>query len=408
MLKVLFLVNFYVFDLNLVLFFSLTNFKLTKTMTKQLNKAQAVDRVSKVITGLFQEVSFIDKVVAREEIRKGESPDLVGELMGKEGVRVLLIEARVKGEPRIAREAVNALLLEMELWSRACPVFVAPYISSEAAEICRKNNVGHLDLAGNCCLAFDSLFIRTQGHLNPFKSPRKLKSFSKPKSARIIRVLLNNPLREWRTQDLALEAGVSPGMVSNVKKILGDKEWIDGRKKTIALTRPGSLLQEWVKTAPGPEGAPTTYTVPVDFIELENALVAYCGHRGMQCAFTGLSGAVHLTPGIDYRQVQVYISGDPVALAQELGFDQGGDDPNLVLVQAEDQGVFYGTRPVMPASRLQYSRPAEKTVNRIEEEIKTRLEIVSPIQIYHDLKARFKQSDQEADQLFQQVIQPSW
>ncbi|MCF8104718.1 MAG: hypothetical protein K9K64_04495 [Desulfohalobiaceae bacterium] len=377
-------------------------------MTKTPSKDQLLEKACTEIKNLFQQVGWIDEVAIQQEIRRGDGPDFVVELTGREGSRVLLIESRVSGEPRLAREAVNSLLLEMKLWSRGCPVFVAPYISPEAAEICRANKVGYLDLAGNCYLAFDSLFIRTQGRPNPFKSRRNLKSLSKPKSERVIRVLLNNARRQWQTLELAREAEVSPGLVSNVKKILRDKEWIEEKKRRICLTRPRSLLEEWIRSAPDPGEAVHSYTAPFDFIGIENAIVERCRKMGLHCAFTGLSGAVHLASGIDYRQVQAYIDGDPEILAAETGFEKKGGEPNVVLLQTRDEGVFYGSRQVMPASRLQYSRPAEKTVQSVEEEIRTRLQIVSPIQIYHDLRATLRQQGPEAERLLEQVINPSW
>lgn len=377
-------------------------------MTQKPNKDQLLERASTEIKNLFEPVDGIDEVVVQREIRKGQGPDFVVELLGSDGVRVLLIESRLSGEPRIAREAINCLLLETQLWSKASPVFVAPSISPEAAEICLAHKVGYLDLAGNCHLAFDSFFIHIQGHPNPFKAKRTLKSLSKPKSGRIIRVLLNNPRRQWQTQELAQEAEVSPGLVSNVKKILRDKEWIEEQKRRICLTRPNSLLKEWVKTAPDTDEGLYFYTAPFDFIGIENSIAANCRQMGLRCAFTGLSGAVHLASGIDYRQVQAYVEGDPEILAREMGFEKNGASPNVALLQIKDQGVFYGSRPVMPASRLQYARPAEKTVKSIEEEIRTRLQIVSPVQIYYDLKSTFRQQGQGAEKIFEQVINPSW
>jgi hypothetical protein len=73
---------------------------------------------------------------------------------------------------------------------------VAPYISPVSAEICRKEGVGYLDLAGNCRLSFENVFIRREGIHNPFAVKRDLRSLYAAKSARVLRVLLMRN-REW-------------------------------------------------------------------------------------------------------------------------------------------------------------------------------------------------------------------
>jgi hypothetical protein len=384
-------------------------YKGKEAMTKTFTKVQIVEKVGEMIEGLFSEIEFIDGFQIKHEIRKGEGPDLVVEFVSKGEIHVLLIEARVSGEPRLAREAVNSLLVEMGLWSYAFPVFVAPYISKESAYICRSKNVGYMDLAGNCHLCFDNIFIHSEGKVNLFKTKRRLKSLFRPKSGRIIRVLLNNPLREWQTQELAQEAGVSMGLVSNVKKILKDKEWIDGKKRKIVLTNPCAILEKWVAHASEEQVDPIGfYYSPLNILQIENSIVGHCFEKNYQCAFTGLSGAVHLVSDIDYYQVHAYVLGDINSFNLVPGFEKNHPKANIVLIQTADEGLFYRTRPVMPISRLQYYRPTDKTVKAIEEEIKNGMQIVSPVQVYFDLMSKLRSSGDEADKVFRQVLQPSW
>lgn len=377
-------------------------------MSRTLTKEQLLPLLQEKIEALFQEVAFVQQVGISRETRRGEGPDLVVELLGAASHQVLLIEARTSGEPRFAREAVNALLVEKRLWPQAYPVFAAPYVSPEAAAVCREHAIGFLDLAGNCRLSFDTLFIHHTGQANPYKSKRTLKTLGKPKSSRIIRVLLNHPRREWRTRGLAEAAGVSQGLVSQLKSILKDKEWIDTDQKTISLTRPEALFQAWIQSVSHPEDTVHWFSSSLDIIQIENRIVETCQDLQIPYGFTGLSGAVHLVSGVSYRQVQVYVTDLSDRLLSRLGFEQGGSEATIALLEAEDSGVLYGSRKVMPASSLQYARPEDKTVQAIEAEIRTRLEIVSPIQIYCDLKSKFAGCESEADRLFHQVIQPSW
>ena len=378
-------------------------------MTALPTKEQLLSSAREKIEALFGDLGFIDSVTVKQEVRKAMGPDFVVELFGKAMQQVLLIEVRERGEPRLAREAVNSLRLEMQQWSHAYPVFVAPFVSRAAAAICRENEVGYMDLAGNCDIRFAHVFIRTEGRENPYKNKRGLKSLARPKSGAVIRVLLNQPQRQWQTQELAQEAGVSLGLVSNVKKILKDREWIDTERRKIALTRPEALLAEWIGQPPAQASEIRFYQAPMDFIEIENALAAESRQNDRRCAFTGISGAVHLASGIKYySQVQACVSGEELPGLRDRGFTPAGVQGNVAVLYTADAGLFYGMRPVLPRSRLQYCRPSEKTIKTIEAEIQTRIAIVSPVQIYYDLKNRFTDFSEEAEKILRQVIEPSW
>src|SRR5262249_12405724 len=74
---------------------------------------------------------------------------------------------------------------------------------------------------------------------------RELKSLYRPKAARILRAMLKDPSRVWLTTDLAEEAGVSLGHVSNVRTALIEREWAESTPRGLALRRPGALLDDW-------------------------------------------------------------------------------------------------------------------------------------------------------------------
>ena len=58
---------------------------------------------------------------------------------------------------------------------------------------------------------------------------RALRSIFNPKAAAILRVMLREPDRAWRVTDLAEKANASLGHVSNVRKALLEREWIEKR-----------------------------------------------------------------------------------------------------------------------------------------------------------------------------------
>ncbi|MCF8096070.1 MAG: hypothetical protein K9J79_12000 [Desulfobacteraceae bacterium] len=380
-------------------------------MPDKLNKQELIETAREKLEALISQTGIFQDWSIRKETRGENSPDFIMELFGNNLIQLLMVETRNSGEPRLAREAANSLLVKMQNWSHAAPIFVAPYISEDAAELCREKNINYMDLAGNCRIALDNLFINSRGNPNPYKNKRRLKSFAKPKSARILRVLLNHPKRRWQTQELAREAGVSLGLVANVKKILKDREWIDGKKQKIILARPLELLSQWIADAtPAPNDRVYHFAADLDFIGAENAIIEYCRDNGIQCAFTGLTGAVHMASGIDYyRRVQAHIYGDFDVSGKELGFEKtDSGNANVTLIRPVDPGVFYGARQVQPAARLRYCRPSEKTVKTIEAEIQVPMHIVCPVQIYFDLLVTLGKDQKEAEKVLKQVIEPSW
>ena len=79
----------------------------------------------------------------------------------------------------------------------------------------------------------------------PKSETRALRSIFSPRAGAILRVLLRDLDRSWRVAELAEEANASFGHVSNVRKILLEREWVKIGEKGIVLIRPDSVLQSW-------------------------------------------------------------------------------------------------------------------------------------------------------------------
>ena len=85
----------------------------------------------------LSKVPFLKVIdIQKEYCEKGPIADLsvIIELPG--GVMQLIAEVKSSGQPRLAREAVNQMLRYKDKISDAYFVFIAPYISPRAADIC--------------------------------------------------------------------------------------------------------------------------------------------------------------------------------------------------------------------------------------------------------------------------------
>ena len=175
----------------------------------------------------------------------------------------LIIEVKANGAPRFVRAGVYQLesfvahLLQsghVDIGRRLIPMIVSPYLSPESRAICKAHNVAYLDLFGNAHLAFDSVYIDRAVPGKPKSETRALRSIFTPKAGAVLRVMLRDPGRAWRVADLAEKADVSIGHVSNVRKYLLEREWIEKQDDGVVLIRPDALLKTWRENYHRPSG----------------------------------------------------------------------------------------------------------------------------------------------------------
>src|SRR5256712_12661999 len=105
------------------------------------------------------------------------------------------------------------------------------------------HSLGYVDLSGNCYLAFGNVLIEKEGKHNVRPSVRPLRSLFAPRATRVTRVLLVEPARAWRLEELARAAVVSLGHAHNVVKRLEQVAWVEREEsQRIRLGKPADLL----------------------------------------------------------------------------------------------------------------------------------------------------------------------
>ena len=169
----------------------------------------------------------------------------------------LIIEVKANGAPRFVRSAIYHLrdyVVHADAGHRLIPMIVSSYLSPESRAICTDHNVAYLDLFGNAHLAFDSIYIDRAVADKPKSESRALRSIFNPKAAAILRVMLREPDRAWRVTDLAEKANASLGHVSNVRKALLEREWIEKQADGVVLIQPDALLKTWRENYRRPSG----------------------------------------------------------------------------------------------------------------------------------------------------------
>jgi len=299
--------------------------------------------ISPALQECLKQIPFMDVSSIRP------NPDLPGlsvSILVQGNPFTLLVRFQTSGQPRWARLAAYELKAAMSEMTDTYGFFSAPYISPQAADICRNAGIGYFDLAGNCYLSFGGVYIHKVGSANPFGEKRDLRSLYSPKAERILRVLLTAPKQSWKTQELAQAAQVSLGQVANVKKLLADREWLKTGTAGMSLSNPSALLDEWAQRYDFHRNQLKEYYALADVAEAEVQLSEACEQLGYSYALTGFSAASRIAPMVRYQRMSAFINGEIEPIATALGWKPVSSGANISLLIPYDIGVFYAAKNV--------------------------------------------------------------
>ena len=351
----------------------------------KIDETNIIGKVEDSLRACLQRVPFLEIDSLKRGLNLGDAPmDIVADVRVAEQRQRLAIEVKSNGQPRVARTAAYRLARVLESDPGLYGVFAAPYISPRTAEICFQEKIGYLDLAGNCRLAFGQVYIEQQGNPNPFAEKRDLRSLYSPKAARVLRVLLTDPKRPWRTQALAEEADVSLGQVANVKSLLEAREWLGSSESGLLIKDPGSLLTEWYENSNYRKNVPRNYYTLKSIAEIEADLAVACDGEGIKYALTGFSGAARYAPSVRYQRAMAYVSRDVERIAKNLSLKEVTSGANVTLLTPYDEGVLYAARSIEGIT------------------------IASPVQVYIDLLGMKGRGEEAANAILDEVIKRSW
>ena len=276
------------------------------------------------------------------------------------GSCALVIEVRSNGAPRFVRSGVHLLEScvarlrqsgEANGGRRLIPVLVSSYLSPESRAICTDHDVAYLDLVGNARLAFDTVYIERTVADKPRSETRALRSIFTPKAAAILRVLLRDPDRAWRVADLAAQANASYGHVSNVRKALLEREWLEVRDDGAVLIQPHALLQMWRDNYHRPAGQSITGYTHLHGRQLDERLRGKLNpYPERPRAIYSLHSAAQWLAPFSRSGTQTFYADEPGAevLKEELKLAPAAMGPNVVLHVPTDESLFDDAREPAP------------------------------------------------------------
>jgi len=333
----------------------------------------------------LRRIPFLTVESVKQESRMDDTQfDILARVRIAQEQQNIVVEVKGNGQPRIVRSAIFQLLRYREKNPDAYCVVIAPYISPQSAAICAKEGIGYLDLAGNCRLTFDKVYIEQEGKANPFAVKRDLRSLYSPKAERVLRVLLDNPKKSWRVQSLAKEAMVSLGQVSNVKSLLENREWLISTDAGLVLSTPDQLLTEWSENYKFSRNMTRNYYTLKSMAEIEADLAESCMKKGISYALTGFSAAARYAPAVRYQRAMAYVGEKADRVTESLSLKEVTSGANVTLLYGYDEGVMYGSRLI------------------------DRIQVAMPVQVYLDLLSMKGRGEEAAAMLLNEVIKKQW
>ncbi|QDU29540.1 hypothetical protein ETAA8_46540 [Anatilimnocola aggregata] len=294
----------------------------------------------------------------------------------------LLVETKSQLTPKSADS-----ILERRRWGPPHGVHLVccPFISPRVAERLQEGQVSYIDRAGNCHLAAPGLFLHIAGRPNRSTTrSNRIDPFSK-KSSRIIRTLLSQPKAEWQVQQLAKEAKVSLGLASKVKQALVEEAYLEERGRLLHLRDPGKLLHNWSK-AYRPHATPLHIFTMCKAPQSEKRIAEWCDQHDTPYALTQLAAAWRYSPMVRYDKSVLYfdkataIAGKLSELFSFIDAREVDTGANCTLWLTDDPAVFEGA----------------KNCDGVN--------VVSPIQLYLDLKSLPGRGEEAARELYEKEL----
>ncbi|HMA82942.1 MAG TPA: type IV toxin-antitoxin system AbiEi family antitoxin [Candidatus Thermoplasmatota archaeon] len=345
------------------------------------SESEIQQRLRKQIKSLLSPIE-IKSVKQQYHIQNQRIADLVVKTRYNNKDTLFVIKVKSIGEPRHIEQAITQVKLISKVIPNSYPVVASSFISETSREICKKLNVGYVDLFGNIYIDLPQIHIEKETKKTKQVEKKKQKKLFSPVATRIIRSLLSEPAGQWTIQSLSEKSEVSLGYAHRIVEKLIDKKFLERNKdyKLIFIDKSG-LLDSWRDSYTFKNNKIYSYyTFEKNKNSLFNEIKKTSQLIGSQYALTLHSGASLIAPYVRYTDVHLYIKNDMDKWVQKLDL-----------------------RPVESGANIYFIEPYDKGVMQNLQTIKGN-QIVSNIQLYLDLYSYPKRGREQAEKIREEKI----
>lgn len=316
-------------------------------------------------------------------------PDILANISVQNRVRTLICEVKDPGHPKQIRNALGQLFSFIaanpaDKDNVVIPLVASSWLSRESRSLCEEAGVGWFDLAGNCRITFDGIYIERETAERPKAAARNYRSVFSPKAGQVLRTLLRDPTHPWKVADLAAASEVSLGHVSNVRSALLDREWATVDDRGLHLTAPDALLDSWRDNYEPFRGKQSSWYSILHGRQLDEALRHALDRSDTEvhAMLAGLSAAQWLAP---------YLRGSTTTLYSEKSVI-----PDLV--------ETLKLKPVKSGANVEIIEPDDTSILRESVTLPNAPRVSSPLLTYLDLSRLDDRSREAADHLREKLL----
>jgi hypothetical protein len=253
-----------------------------------------------------------------------------------------------------------------------------PFMTDAGRRACEGARLPWFDLSGNAHIVAPGLRVIVDGRPNRFRGPGRPASIFAPKSARVVRWLLEHPQQALTQREIARATDMTEGFVSRIASRLEHDSYVLREPNgALRVKDPQLLLDAWRD-----EYRFDKHTIIQGHVAarsgdaLTRSVSDTLSATSVEHAATGLSAAWQLTHFAVFRIATFFVAEPPsTAVREKLGFREEARGANLWLVVPNDVGVFHGAEP------------------------REGVRCVHPVQAYVDLKAHPERAPEAAERL---------
>ena len=291
---------------------------------------------------------------------------------------IVLVEVKNTGHPSRLTNTIEQLA-QVSHAPNKYGLLVVPWMSEKLEAQCRAKGIGCIDFEGNGMVRFGHAFARSTGKPPPKQETKGLKSLFGTKATRVLRLMLHEPKRYWRTQALVDAAQISLGYVHKITNALNERGWLEKTKQGIRLSHPQDLIEAWAAVyTPAP---PTTFYSLKHGKMLSETLF---DNDGAHWLYAGLSAADWLAPLVRQNTLQL--------VADETGLQKLKE--------------LLGLKPALTGFNVAITLDSQRDSLRDKFHAAPGIWTTSLLQTYLDLSSGNDRAREAAQLLYQQRIKP--
>jgi len=347
----------------------------------QLSEKEVRQRLEQKIKFLLSPLE-IRSVKQEYPIQNQKNVDILVKTKYKKKETTFVIEVKSIGEPRYIEQAITQVKLLSKTIRNSYPVVASSYLSETSREICKKLDVGYIDLFGNIYIDLPQIHIEKESNKTKEVEKKKQKQLFSPVATRIIRSLLTKPEEKWTIQLLSEKSQVSLGYAHRIVEKLIDKKFLERNNDyKLILIDKSRLLDIWRDNYTFKNNTIYSYyTFEKNKDTLFNKIKKASKSIKSSYAFTLHSGASFIAPYVRYNDIHLYIKSNMDQMIQILDLRPVESGANIYLIEPYDQGVMQNLQMIKGNA------------------------IVSNIQLYLDLYSYPKRGKEQAEKIREEKI----